>query len=178
MRIVAAFLLACGLALQAAAPVPRPAGDFVKALDASGQPISLANYKGKVVVVQFLYTWCPHCQETARTLSKIQSEMASQGLQVIGIAFNDEVNTKNMPANYAELAKFKAHATFPLGIAAKEATIKYLGISILETNFGVPQLIIIDRKGVIQAQTEAAPTGRLLAEPNLRAKLAAILAEK
>jgi len=178
MRIVAALLLACGLALQGAAPVPRPVGDFVKAVDASGQPISLANYKGKVVVVQFLYTWCQHCQETARMLSKIQSEMASQGVQVIGIAFNDEVNTKNMAANSLELNKFKAHATFPLGMAAKEATIKYLGISILETRFGVPQLIIIDRKGVIQAQTEAAPTGKLLAEPNLRAKLAQILAQK
>ena len=176
MRTVAALLLACGLALQGAAPVPRPVGEF-KALDTSGQPISLASFPGKVVVVQFLYTWCPHCQETARMLSKIQGEWGSQGLQVIGVAFNDEVNTNNLAANNAELTKFKAHATFPLGIAAKEAAVKYLGISIME-NFGVPQLVIIDRKGMIVAQTEAKPTGALLAEPNLRAKIASILAQK
>ena len=176
MRTVAALLLSFGLALQGAAPLPRPAGDF-KALDASGQPISFASFKGKVVVVQFLYTWCGHCQETARMLSKIQSEMAPQGLQVIGVAFNDEVNTKNIAANNAELLKFKTHATFPLGLTSKEAAMKYLGISVME-RFGVPQLIIIDRKGAIQAQTEPMPTGALLAEPNLRAKLAKFLAEK
>jgi thiol-disulfide isomerase/thioredoxin len=177
MRTVAALFLMFGLALQGAAPVPRPVGEFVKALDTSGQPISPAAYKGKVVVVQFLYTWCPHCQETARMLSKLQGEWGSQGLQVIGVAFNDEVNTKNVVANNAELMKFKAHATFPVGIASKEAAIKYLGISVMES-FGVPQLIIIDRKGMIQGQTEAKPTGAWLAEPNLRAKIAKILAEK
>ena len=98
-------------------------------------------------------------------------------MQVIGVAFNDEVNTKNIVANNLELTKFKAHATFPVGIVSKEAAIKYLGLSVMES-FGVPQLIIIDRNGVIQAQTESKPTGLLLAEPNLRAKLAKMLAEK
>ena len=111
-------------------------------------------------------------------LSKIQGEWSSQGLQVIGVAFNDEVNTKSLAANNTELTKFKAHATFPLGIAPRESVFKYLGISVMDRAFGVPQLVIIDRKGMIQAQTEPAPTGALLAEPNLRARIAKILAEK
>ena len=176
MRTVSALLLAFGLVLQGAAPVPRPAGDF-KAVDAAGQPISFASFKGKVVVVQFLFTWCQHCQETARTLSKLQTELGPKGLQVIGVAFNDEVNTKSIAGNHAELAKFKAHANFPLGLASREAVVKYLGLSVME-RFGVPQLIVIDRKGTIQAQTEPLPTGALLAEPNLRAKLTKYLAEK
>lgn len=177
MRTVAALLLALGLALQGAAPVPRPAGNFT-AIAPSGQPFSLADYKGKVIVVQFLYTWCSHCQETARMLSKIQNEMGPKGLQVIGVAFNDEVNTKNIAGNSLEITKFKSHANFPLGIAAKAAVIKYLGISVMDQGFGVPQLVIIDRKGTIQAQTESKPTGALLAEPNLRARIAKILDAK
>jgi len=173
MRTVSALLLAFGLALQGAAPVPRPAGGF-QALDSAGKPISIASFKGRVVVVQFLYTWCPHCQETARMLSKLQGEFASKGLQVIGVAFNDEVNTKNAAANTAELLKFKAHATFPVGIASKAAAMKYLGLSVLD-RFGVPQVVIIDRKGTIQAQTEPLPTGAFLAEPNLRAKVLKVL---
>ena len=177
MRTLAALMLAFGLALQAAAPVPRPAGDF-KAVDASGKQVSLASFKGKVVVVQFLFTSCSHCQAAARMLSKLQSELGPKGLQVIGIAFNAEVNTKNAAADNAELAKFKAHATFPLAIASQEAVMKYLGFSVLDGRWGVPQIVVIDRQGTIQAQTEPQPGPALLEEASLRAKLTKYLAAK
>jgi peroxiredoxin len=173
MRLIAAALLALALTLQGAAPVPRPVGDFVKVMDAHGQPISPASFKGKVVVVQFLYTWCPHCQDTARGLSKLQGEFGPQGLQVIGVAMNDEVNTKDDAANRKELRKFRSHSTFPIGIANKQAALKYLGIT--EERFGVPQVILIDRNGVIQGQTEPLPTGAWLNEKNLRDRIVKVL---
>ena len=130
-----------------------------------------------MVVVQFLYTWCPHCQETARGLSKLQGEFGPKGLQVIGIAFNDEVNTKDDGKNKAELRKFRSHSTFPIGISTKAAVLKYLGIADGE-RFGVPQLIIVDRAGMIRVQTEPLPTGAILAEANLRGKVTQVLDEK
>ena len=54
-----------GLTAQAAAPVPGPAKEFTVATP-QGQQILISSLKGKVVVIQFLFTWCPHCRLSPR----------------------------------------------------------------------------------------------------------------
>ena len=61
-----------GLPAQAAAPVPRPAKEFTVATP-QGQQILLSSLKGKVVVVQFLFTWCPHCQAFSKVLTQFNT---------------------------------------------------------------------------------------------------------
>src|SRR5258708_38539247 len=73
-------------------PVPRPAKEFT-IVEPSGKQTLLSSYKGKVVLMQFLYTTCPHCRAAARTYTKLQKELGPRGLQVLGVAFNDEVQT-------------------------------------------------------------------------------------
>lgn len=177
MRILVATFLAFGLALQAAAPVPRPAPDL-KIVEATGKTHSLAaeKEKGKVVVVQFLYTWCQHCQNTAQMLSKLQSELGPKGLQVFGVAFNDEVNTPDAAKNALDQATFNTRfAQFPVGRAAKEVVLKYLGISVME-RYAVPQMIVIDTKGQIVAQSKPMPTPELQDPVYLRNLINGLLA--
>ena len=159
MKLVFGLFLALGLTLQAAAPVPRPATEF-KVHEPSGKETLISAQKGKVVVVQFLFTWCPHCQSAAQWLSKMQSELGPKGLQVYGVAFNDEVQTKDAAANNKTTAAFSQYASFPVGLSPKEPVLRFLGLSVLE-GYGVPQLVVIDRKGVIRAQTTARPSGNL-----------------
>jgi peroxiredoxin len=179
MKTVFGLLLACGLALQAAGPVPRPAGALT-IHEASGKETSLANQKGKVVVVQFLFTTCMHCQNTAGWLSKMQAELGPKGLQTYGIAFNDEVTTKDMPTNLKNLATFSQFAKFPVGFGTRDIVQKFLGFSVFEmTQFGVPQLVVIDKKGVIQAQTKPRPVKTdVIEESVMRALVTKLLAEK
>lgn len=179
MKIVFGLMLAFGLVSQAAAPIPRPAPEY-KIHEPSGKDTLLSAQKGKVVVIQFLFTWCPHCQASAQWLSKMQGEMASKGVQVYGVAFNDEVLTKNVPENNKVTASFSQYASFPVGVApTKESVLRFLGLSVLE-GYGVPQLVVIDKKGVIRAQTPPRPSGvaTIATESVMRDMVNKLLAEK
>lgn len=163
--------------LQAAAPVPRSAPEF-KIHEPSGQDTTLASLKGKVVVVQFLFTGCGHCQNTATWLSRMQSELGPKGLATYGVAFNDEVNTKDSAKNGTEVKKFDSYAKFPVGMASEEAVMRFLGMSMMG-GYNVPQLVVIDKKGVIRAQTTPQPkAGEIIQEPAMRTLVTKLLAEK
>jgi peroxiredoxin len=165
-----AFTLIFAAASFAAQPVPRPTQDF-KLQDASSKPVSLTAQKGKVVVLQFLYTTCPHCQATAQWLSRLQSEFGPKGLQVYGVAFNDGVTAK-------DVKEFTQFAKFPVVASPSDPVMKYLGISIIE-GYSVPMLVVIDRKGVVQAQSSTRPMrGEINEEPVMRALVTKLLSAK
>src|SRR5260221_8632408 len=67
---------------------PRPSPDFAISLN-DGSQINLSQYRGKVLVVAFILTYCPHCQFTVETLSKMQKEYGPRGLQVAASAIED-----------------------------------------------------------------------------------------
>jgi peroxiredoxin len=151
-------------------PVPRPAGEF-RFVDASGMTRNLSQYRGKVVVMQFLYTTCTHCQATARMLSKLQSELGSRGVQVLGIAFDPDAQAK--PEAVRNFIGANG-VTFPVGAASSESVLGYLGISLME-RFMVPQIVIVDRKGMVRAQSEAQGSAELQDETHLRSLLTDLL---
>jgi len=176
MRIIITLFFTLAMMLQAAAPVPRKAAEL-KVVEPSGSQVLLSSLKGKVCVVQFLFTWCPHCQDTAKVLSKLQSELGSKGLQVLGLAFNDEVHTPDAAKNNAEVLKFKQFANFPVGIASKDTVLNYLGFSVLD-KWGVPLMLIVDKKGMVVAQSKPAGSPELQQEASLRATITRLLEEK
>ncbi len=91
-----AALLALPLATASAANVKatapaagRLAPDFTrKGLD--GQSIHLAQYRGKVVLLNFWATWCGPCMAEMPKFSEWQTKYAAQGLQVVGISMDDD----------------------------------------------------------------------------------------
>src|SRR5206468_365694 len=87
---IAAFL-AISISALAGPPVPRKAPEFT-IVEPSGKQTLLSSFKGKVVCIEFLYTTCPHCQETSKIFSKLQHELAPRGVQFIGVAFNDNAS--------------------------------------------------------------------------------------
>ena len=133
----------------------------------------MASYAGRVVLVQFLYTTCPHCQATARFYSKLQKELGPRGLQVVGVAFNEEAEEHpDLVRRFVELNGVE----FPVGVAPREAVLSYLGISVM-SRFAVPQVVIIDRNGVIRAQSEILGSEELQDESRLRPLLEGLLKE-
>jgi len=102
--LVAVAALLAGIATQhwwasPTEPVPEP-----PLHDLAGTPHSLAEWRGKVVVLNFWATWCPPCREEMPEFSRLQQELGGQGLQFVGAAIDDpeEVRTflKDNPINY------------------------------------------------------------------------------
>jgi thiol-disulfide isomerase/thioredoxin len=164
-----ALFLALGLSAQAAAPVPRPSKEFTVATP-QGQQILLSSLKGKVAVVQFLFTWCPHCQAFSKVLTQLNSEYSARGFQALGVAFEDDV-TKDKAVSYGQ-----QYAGFPVGVSSRSTVFSYLGLSELE-RIGVPQIVVIDRKGVIREQTTSEGGGALGSVDHLRPLVESLLAE-
>lgn len=166
----AILALTLALSLHAAAPVPRPAPALTFS-EPSGKTGTLAAMKGKVVVVQFLLTTCPHCQAFSRTLTKLTTELGPK-FQAVGLAF-DKDDAKMVP-NYIK----QIGTNFIVGSAAQNVTTGFLGISVMEYNqMRVPQVVVIDKKGVIRSQTLLSGAGPAGEEASLRKLLTTLLAE-
>ena len=175
MRTLLPLFFALAMLVQAAAPVPRKAEE-IKVVEPSGNTVLLSAQKGKVTLVQFLFTWCPHCQDTAKVLSKLQTEFGNK-VQVLGVAFNDEVLTPDTAKNNATVLGFKQYANFPIGIQSRDFVLKYLGFSVMD-RWGVPLMLVVDKKGMVVAQSKTSGSAELQQEAPLRALITKLLAEK
>lgn len=161
--------LALGISVQAQGPVPRPSKEFT-VITPQGQQILFSSLKGKVVVAQFLFTWCPHCQAFSKALTQFNNEYGPRGFQAVGVAFEDDV-TKDKAVLYGQ-----QYAGFPVGVSNRSTVLSYLGISELE-RIGVPEIVVIDRKGVIREQSPAQGGGPLADPAHLKAVVEGLLAE-
>lgn len=168
---LSAFVALGVSALAAAPPVPRPAKEL-EIDQPNGKHILLSSLRGKVVVIQFLFTTCPHCQAYSGTLTKLQNEYGPKGLQCVGGAFNEADNA--MVNNYVNQYK----VGFPVGVMLRETVTNFMGFSVMD-RLVVPQIAVVDRKGQIREQSEANPTVTppLQNEAHLRSLIEKLLAE-
>ena len=111
----------------------------------NGSSIDVAQYRGKVVIVEFLLTTCPHCQHLATILKKLQSEYGPDRLQVVGCAVEDSAPAR-VGAFVAQL-----DPRFPVGFAGRYATNAYLEHD-PKVLLKMPQLVFIDKAGIRRAK--------------------------
>lgn len=67
----------------------KPAPDL-QVTDMHGNPISLANFKGKTILLDFWTTWCPPCQADASSIEKLNQKYGSKNLAIIGISVDED----------------------------------------------------------------------------------------
>jgi peroxiredoxin len=135
------------LPLSATAPVPRQSPDL-QFLDSSDNQIRLSSFKGKVVLIEFLLIDCPHCSRVAQMLGKLQRDLGPRGFQPIGIAFENGLSGP-LVSEFVQNVKIG----FPVGYTTADQVDRYLGRVGLE-RFSVPQIVLIDRQGIIRAQSQ------------------------
>lgn len=126
------------------APLPRKAPEFVIQMTDGSQKL-LSAYKGKAVAIAFMYTTCPHCQNTAKLLTQIQTEYAAKGAQVLGVTFDQGAQQRVQQFDQT------LGLNFPTGWSKPEAVLQFLGIPPTEPYF-VPVLVFIDKQGMIRSQ--------------------------
>jgi len=130
---------AAATVMPAPAPVVgAPAPDFTLA-DLSGASVSLAGYKGQVVVLNFWATWCPPCKVEMPTLEQHYTDYMAQGLVVVGVEAGE---------SKAEVQAFATNQrlTFPILPDEKATVTDMYRVSALPTTF------VIDRQGLIVQQ--------------------------
>ncbi|MGA2580792.1 MAG: TlpA disulfide reductase family protein [Bryobacteraceae bacterium] len=160
--------LLTGLAAYAQ-QVPRPAGEFAIKMP-NGQVTLLSQYAGKVVVLAFISTTCPHCQHTTQVLSGLQSEYGPRGVQFLAAAFNPDA-AQLVPGFIAQFRPL-----FPVGSADRDSVLEYEQASLAKPNY-VPELMFIDRGRVIRAQHNGGDDFFKEQEKNIRDMLDTLLKE-
>jgi peroxiredoxin len=140
-------LVTSALALPAVT-VLRKSPEFTIA-DSSGKTTRLSSFKGKVVVMEFLFVKSQHCMRVAAMLNKLNNELGPRGFQAIGIVF-DPPNTSETGAQLLPAVVDYLNLTYPLGYASKDDVDNYLGRSGNEI-LNIPQVVVIDRAGMIRA---------------------------
>ncbi|HEX5514616.1 MAG TPA: TlpA disulfide reductase family protein [Gammaproteobacteria bacterium] len=108
--------------------------------DLNDQLQSVAQWDGKVVVLNFWATWCPPCVREVPMLVALQNELGQRGLQVIGIA----VDKRDIARDFAQ----EAGVNYPILYGVQSA----LEVSQLYGNDAgtLPHTAIIDRRGIIR----------------------------
>src|ERR1700678_3312256 len=131
-------ILPCNVSLSAGAilaqPAARPAPD-ITVTEPSGNKTTLAGLKGKVVVLDFIFTTCVHCQAETQMLERLYKEMQPKGLQVLSVAVNDNASLL-IPAFVQQFA-----VPWPVGYAPRETLLKYMGFSEMDL-WVVPQVVV------------------------------------
>jgi thiol-disulfide isomerase/thioredoxin len=144
MAGAAAVALAAGVALSLWLRAPTPVADAGPLLaislpDTEGREQALAQWKGKVLVVNFWATWCAPCREEMPMFVNAQSQHGGRGLQFVGVAIDDADKVRKFAAeiglNYPALVG---------GYGAMELS-KTLGNSVM----ALPFTVVVDRGGRI-----------------------------
>ena len=126
--------------------------DF-SAIDLDGKPISIRNYRGKVVLLNFWAVWCGPCLAAMPNVKKVYDTYKDADFDVIGISLdNDEAELRE----YLEICNLPWRQIF----AGNESPLKKLyGVR------GIPSLWLIDREGkLITYQAKGATLKEMVAE--------------
>ena len=90
--------------------VPRADGTTFRLLDLNGNPVRLADLRGKGVWINFWATWCPPCQAETPVLRDLADKYRDRGLAVLGISVQD--------SSAADVAAYAARYQLRYTIAA------------------------------------------------------------
>jgi thiol-disulfide isomerase/thioredoxin len=146
--IVAASALAIGVGVALWDRTPQAADTlFALALpDLEGKTQQLAQWRGKVVVVNFWATWCEPCREEMPEFVRAQQEFGPKGLQFVGIA----VDQADKAAGFAR----ELNVNYPVLIGGYEAMELSKGLG--NRLVALPFTVVIDRQGNV-AHTQLGP---------------------
>lgn len=117
--------------LQKGQPAPP-----INVVTTSGQSVSLANYKGHVLILDFFATWCHPCKEAIPHLLKLNRKYGKQGLQILGMSV-DEGSDQVVKSFITE-----KKITYPVTMVNED----------LQADYGlrsVPTMYVISKKGIV-----------------------------
>ena len=131
------------------APIPRRSPEFI-ITEPSGKQVQLSSFKGKVVAIEFFFLRSAKCLNLANTMNKLNAELGPRGFQAVAIAFPAPGSDATAPLVGQLVDDLKL--SYPVGYTNKEQVDRYLERTETEL-LRIPQVVVIDREGVIRAQS-------------------------
>ena len=143
-RVKAKNTDAGNVVMKADSPKANLAEPELTLKDLDGKDVSLSDYKGKVVLVNFWATWCEPCRIEIPWLIAMQQKYGPKGFVLIGIALDEE--GKSVVAPFVAKERFdvdgqKLPMSYKILIGNDDAADKFGGL------FGYPTSILISRDG-------------------------------
>jgi peroxiredoxin len=117
------------------------APDF-KLTDINGKTISLSDYKGKVLFLNFWATWCPPCRAEIPDFVEAYGQEKARGLEILGVS----LDTKGKDVVAAFVEKYKIN--YPIVLETRKTTEQLIGD--YEPGQYIPTTIVIDKQGRIR----------------------------
>ena len=125
------------------AAIGKPAPE-ISLKDLDGKDVSLAQFKGQVVLVNFWATWCAPCREEIPELIAMQRKYGPKGFTVLGVAMDEE--GKSVVAPFVAKERFTVEGqpspmSYPILLGNDAAADKFGGL------LGYPTSVLISRDG-------------------------------
>lgn len=147
VALIGALLLAVvAWRLLALSHKPGQGGDFgqnaVYALnlpDVDGKNHSVAQWRGKVLVLNFWATWCGPCRKEMPALGSLAQKYAGQGVQFLGVSIDEPEKVRAFQS--------KMNIFYPLLIA--EEKVLSLTVTLGNVQMGLPFTMVLDQEGKI-----------------------------
>jgi thiol-disulfide isomerase/thioredoxin len=108
--------------------------------DTAGQLQSLAQWRGKPLIINFWATWCHPCVQEMPALTALQTEVAPRGIQFIGIGIDSAPHIAEFATQYK--------IGYPLYVAGVSGT--ELSRQLGNDTGGLPYTVLIGRDGKIK----------------------------
>lgn len=125
----------------------------------SGELLTSASLRGKVVLVNVWATWCPPCRAEMPALQQLADAYAAEGMVLLGLSV-DRGSAGEVDAFLAERG-----ITYPVAIVDDQVIAAFGGVR------GYPTSFLVDRQGVVQ-HTVMGPVAPLTLRPAIRRLLA------
>lgn len=113
----------------------RPAPDFTLT-DMQGRKVTLSQFRGKIVLLNFWATWCPPCVEEMPSLEQLHQRFKDQGLVLLAV---------NVEESYQTVSRFLQGKNYSFPILLDTAA----EVQNTYQVFRFPETFVIDRNGII-----------------------------
>lgn len=138
LTALAVVLAACPVPDRPSTSVGHPAPDY-QAVTLEGEPVSLADYRGQVVLLNVWATWCAPCRVEIPELQELQDRLGERGLRVVGVSVDGSGTQERVRRFQREV-----------GMSYESLFDPQDRVSPTFDVFGVPATFLIDREGVIR----------------------------
>lgn len=132
-----------------------------------GKSLKLADYKGKILILNLWATWCGPCRMEMPELVKISREYKDKGVEVVGLSVEEQEETDLAVKRFGEQMKIP----YRLGW-----TNEVVQIGLMQGNGSIPQTFVINPEGKLTAVFRGFNPERT--PPKLRSALDKILESK